>query len=85
MSNIEVYKLDGTPVETLRVAAHDTIVGTTYDAIVIHDYESSGSSEFSEIVYVYDKAQIGTGEGEWKEVAIKCKPDEKAAVEVVQR
>lgn len=85
MSNIEVYKLDGTPVETLRVAAHDTIVGTTYDAIVIHDYESSGSSEFSEIVYVYDKSQIGTGEGEWKEVTIKCDSDEKVAVEIVQR
>ena len=84
-SNIAVYQLDGTPVETLQVAAHDTLIGTTYDAIVIHDFEDSVSSEISETVYVYDKAQIGTGEGEWKEITIKCDPGEKAAVEVVQR
>ena len=84
-SNIAVYKLDGTQVETLQVAAHDTLIGTTYDAIVIHDFEDSVSSEISETVYVYDKAQIGTGEGEWKEITIKCDPGEKAAVEVVQR
>ena len=84
-SSIVVYQLDGTPVETLQVAAHDTLIGTTYDAIVIHDFEDSVSSEISETVYVYDKAQIGTGEGEWKEITIKCDPGEKAAVEVVQR
>lgn len=77
VKSIDVYTLEGKLVDSIEATIEDyqeysaVNIGTTYDAIVMHHMRLDKPKTYvSEDIYVYDKTNIGSGEGSWRKIAI---------------